>query len=87
MKIEEPALGYYAGRVAAQYWKSEDQVVRSALESPTRSSLVWLEAADGVILARDRRSRVQILAEGFNLIDPTSYGKLDLCRVTARRKG
>jgi 4-amino-4-deoxy-L-arabinose transferase-like glycosyltransferase len=84
LKIEEPALGYYAGQVAADYWGSADQVVRSALGSPTRSTLVWLEAADGVLLARDRRSRVRILAEGFNLIDPTSYGKLELCRVTAQ---
>jgi 4-amino-4-deoxy-L-arabinose transferase-like glycosyltransferase len=87
LKIEEPALGYYAGGVAAEYWNSADQVVQSALESPTRSTLVWLEAADGVALARDRRSRVRILASGYNLIDPTSYGKLELCRVTARRKG
>lgn len=83
LKIDEPALGYYAGRVSAEYWESADQVVRSALKSPTRSSLVWLEAGDGAVLARDRRSRVRILAEGYNLIDPTSYGKLELCRVTA----
>jgi hypothetical protein len=83
LKIEEPALGYYAGCVSAENWVSVDQVVRSALRSPTRSTLVWLEAADGVALARDRRSRLRILAQGFNLIDPTSYGKLELCRVTA----
>jgi 4-amino-4-deoxy-L-arabinose transferase-like glycosyltransferase len=83
LKIEEPALGYYAGCVAAEYWVSADQVVRSALKSPTRSTLVWLEAADGIVLARDRRSRIRVLAAGFNLIDPTSYGELELCRVTA----
>ena len=83
LKIEEPALGYYAGCVAVEYWSSADQVVRSALRSPTRSTLVWLEAADGATLARDQRSSVRILAQGFNLIDPTSYGKLELCRVMA----
>jgi 4-amino-4-deoxy-L-arabinose transferase-like glycosyltransferase len=84
LKIDEPALGYYAGCRPTEHWSLPDDVARAAQRSPTRSVLVWLEATDALPLARDGRVRVQILASGFNLIDPTAQGKLELCRVAAR---
>jgi 4-amino-4-deoxy-L-arabinose transferase-like glycosyltransferase len=84
LRIDEPALGYYAGCLPTQHWSLPSDVARAAERSPTRSVLAWLEAADALPLARDERMRVQILASGFNLIDPTAQGKLELCRISAR---
>jgi 4-amino-4-deoxy-L-arabinose transferase-like glycosyltransferase len=83
LKMDEPALGYYAGCLPTEHWSLPNDVARAAQRSPTRSVLAWLEAADALPLAREGRMRVQILASGFNLIDPTAQGKLELCRISA----
>jgi 4-amino-4-deoxy-L-arabinose transferase-like glycosyltransferase len=83
LKLDEPALGYYAGCLPTEHWSLPNDVAGAAQRSPTRSVLAWLEAADALPLAREGRMRVQILASGFNLIDPTAQGKLELCRISA----
>ena len=84
LQVDEPALGYYSGCRPTERWSSPKEVAAAAQRSPTRSVLVWLEASDGVPLARDPSVGVTVMAEGFNLIDPTAQGLLELCRVTAR---
>jgi 4-amino-4-deoxy-L-arabinose transferase-like glycosyltransferase len=84
LKIDEPALGYYARLDRMGRWDSANQVVEAARLSPTASVLVWLESADGVALARKHEARVQVLESGFNLIDPTAYGKIEIARLSIR---
>jgi 4-amino-4-deoxy-L-arabinose transferase-like glycosyltransferase len=84
LKIDEPALGYYARLDRMGRWGSADQVVEAARFSPTASVLVWLESAEGVALARRREARIQVLESGFNFIDPTAYGKIEIARLSIR---
>ena len=67
-----------------ELWRSADDLARAATTSPTHSVLVWLDSADTVSLARDRRLRVEILVEGPNLADPRVRDLLALCRVRSR---
>jgi 4-amino-4-deoxy-L-arabinose transferase-like glycosyltransferase len=83
-QIDEPALAYYAGSPSASYWDTPEQLVQATRTSPTHSILAWLESASGPSLARNRALSIQILAEGWSLIEPTARGKLELCRITAR---
>jgi 4-amino-4-deoxy-L-arabinose transferase-like glycosyltransferase len=83
-QIDEPALVYYAGSPSAFYWSTPEEIVQATRTSPTRSVLAWLESASGPTLARNRALSVQILAQGWSLIEPTAQGKLELCRVSAR---
>jgi hypothetical protein len=84
LAIREAALTYYAGAMPTELWRSADDLARAATSSPTHSVLVWLDSADTVSLARDRRLRVEILVEGPNLADPRVRDLLALCRVRSR---
>jgi 4-amino-4-deoxy-L-arabinose transferase-like glycosyltransferase len=84
LDIHEAALTYYAGATPTKVWKSSDDLAREAASSPTRSVLVWMDSADMVRLARDRRLRVAVLEEGRSLADPRVRELLALCRVSLR---
>jgi len=84
LAIREAALTYYAGAMPTELWRSADDLARAATTSPTHSVLVWLDSADTVSLARNRRLRVEILVEGPNLADPRVRDLLALCRVRSR---
>ena len=84
LDIREAALTYYSGAMPTELWKSADDLARAAASSPTRSVLVWLDSADTVPLARDRRLRVEVLDEASNLADPRVRDLLALCRVHSR---
>jgi hypothetical protein len=84
LKIREAALTYYAGAMPTELWRNADDLARAAASSPTHSVLVWLDSADTVSLARDRRLRVEVLVRGPSLADPRVRDLLALCRVRSR---
>jgi 4-amino-4-deoxy-L-arabinose transferase-like glycosyltransferase len=85
LKFREPALEYYAGDDRFVKWASAEEVIRAAGTSRTGSVLLWAQAADGVSLVREGRAHVEVLAQGFNLIEPGGRGLLQLLRVRAGR--
>jgi len=84
LDIREAVLTYYAGAMPTEFWETADDLACAAESSPTHSVLVWLDSADTVSLARDRRLRVEVIAEGPNLADPRVRDLLALCRVRSR---
>ncbi len=85
LDIHEAALTYYAGATPTAAWKTPEDLAREAASSPTRSVLVWMDSADTVRVARDRRLRVVALEEGRSLADPRVRELLALCRVSFRK--
>jgi 4-amino-4-deoxy-L-arabinose transferase-like glycosyltransferase len=82
--IHEAALTYYAGAAPTAVWKTPDDLAGEAASSPTHSILVWMDSADTVRVARDRRLRAVVLEEGPSLTDPRVRDLLALCRVSWR---
>ena len=84
LKLDEPALQYYEGCDSPRQWATPAEAISGVLFSPTGSCLIWLDSAEAVTFARDRRVTIRILGQGYNLIDPTAQGYLQLVRVSKR---
>lgn len=81
LRFREPALEYYAGDRRREKWEAPRDAARAALAGRTGSALVWARDVDGVAFARGLKCRVEVLARGFNLIEPGVPGAIDLLRI------